>query len=133
MVEQALADGHGITGPLGHDRADRANMRRLVGEHQPGVAKLARRRIDDQMRGAPSPRQAEHVLAVDVPARAHAQLAHDAAVALQNDIRVRRIDPAAGIIVRIMRVEHFKLVAQRLELAIAALGAAGAEVIALDE
>src|SRR5512145_456259 len=75
QVVLALADGHRERLPLAQDHADRADLRGLVVGGERGVGQPPRRRVDDQVLGDPPPRQREHVLAVDLGARAYAQLA----------------------------------------------------------
>ena len=75
----------------------------------------------------------EDVLAVQLPRGADAAGAQDAAVAVDEDVRVRGVDLALREQVRVLRRGDAEPVGQGLQLAVAALLAEHAEVVALDE
>ena len=85
------------------------------------------------MLGDAAPGQREHVLAVHLGGGAHAQLAQDAAVVVEQDVRVRAIQRAVRIEFIEARRHHLQFVGGSLELAVAAGLAGRAEVVALDE
>ena len=80
-----------------------------------------------------APGEGEHVLAVHLAGGAHAQLAQDAAVEVEQDVRMRGIHRPIREEVAEAGGMHSEVIAQRLQLAVAALLAGRAEVVALDE
>src|SRR5271166_1817051 len=129
----ALADRHGIADALDQDRADRADVRRLVRDREIRVAELAARRVDHDVRGHAAAGERKYGLAVHVVARANAELALDAAIEVDQHVRVRSVDRPVRVELDEMRRHHLAVVGERLQLTITALLAAGAEVVALDE
>jgi len=97
------ADRHGEAAPLAQDDADRADMRCLVGERKVGVRQAPRLGIDDQVLADATPGEGKDVLAVDVATGAHAQLAENAAVEVEQHLGVRGIDRPIGIELRKVR------------------------------
>ena len=98
-----------------------------------GVGEAPRRRVDDHAGVDAAIADVEHVLAVDVAAGAHAQVAQDAAVVVEQDVRMRRVDTARRIEM-IEPVRHeLQVIGDRLQLAVAALLAGGTDVVAFDE
>jgi hypothetical protein len=75
---------------------------------------------------------AEDALAIDILRGADAAPAADAAIGVERDIGMRRIDRAAGLqIGKLGRLDHFQPVGHGLQFAIAAGLADRAEVVAL--
>ena len=98
-----------------------------------GVGEAPRCGIDDHAGADAAIADVEHVLAIHIAARAHAEVAQDAPVAVEQDVRVRRIDVALRVeMVEPVRHE-LQVIRDRLELAVAALLAGGADVVAFDE
>ena len=108
-------------------------MRGLVGGREVRVAELAGRRVDNDVRSHAPPGERKHGFAVDVAARPHAKLALDAAIEVEQHVRVRGVDRAVADRNRRNAASSSRCRSQRLQLAIAALLAAGTEMIALDE
>src|SRR5574343_595780 len=73
LVVLALANRHRETLALLEDHPDRANVGRLVGQREVGVAELAGLGIDEQVRLDTAPGQREYVLAIDVATGPHTQ------------------------------------------------------------
>jgi hypothetical protein len=74
------------------NHADRADMRRLVGQGKIGVGQPPGLGIDDQVLGDAAPGERKDALAIDVAAGAHAQLAENAAIEVEQHLRVRSIE-----------------------------------------
>ena len=98
-----------------------------------GVGQPAARAVDQQVRRDAMATDREHVLAVDIAAGAHAQLAQDAAVEVEQDVGVAGVDRAVGIELLEVRAFHAHLVGGGLQQAVAALLATRAEMVAFDE
>src|SRR5574343_1505388 len=133
LVVLAFPDGHGKALPLLEDDPDRTDLRSLVVEREVGIGQLAGLGIDDQVRLDAAPGQRKNVLAIDVAAGPHAQRTEDAAVEIEQHLRMRRVDRPAREKVVVMRAHHAEVVGRGLQLAVAALFARWAEVVALDE
>ena len=71
-------------------------MRGLVGDRESRVDELAARRIDHECGGQAAPAEPEHLLVVHVAARAHAELALDAAIAVDDRVGMRSVDVESG-------------------------------------
>ena len=97
LVGAALADGDHEAAPLGQDHAHRADARGAIGPSFEVVSPAGRWAVHHQVRGDAAAGDGEHVLAVDLAAGAHAQLAEDAAVQVEQQIRVARVHAAVGI------------------------------------
>ena len=97
------------------------------------VAEPAGGGFDDQPAGDAPAADGEDVLAVQVATGAHAQFAQDAAVEVDDEVRMGGIQVAAREEVGEVGGEHASVIGHRLELAGAGLLAGGAEVITLDE
>ena len=119
--------------PLGQDHAHRADAGGAVGQRHVGVAQPAAVAVDQQVRADAVAADGKDVLAVDLAAGAHAQLAQDAAVEVEQDVGVAGVHRPVGIELLEVRAFHAHLVGGGLQQAVAALLAAGAEVVALDE
>ena len=108
-------------------------MRRHVVQAERGVAQSPAGGVDDQVRADAVAADGEHALAVDLAAGAHAQLAQDAAVQIQPDVWVARVDRAIGIEGLEARIRHAERVGRVLQPAVAAALAARTEVPTLGE
>jgi hypothetical protein len=110
-VVAALADGHLEAVALAQDHADRADRHGgAIGSRDVGVAKAAGGAVHDQVRADAAPAEGEHVLAVDVAAGAHAELAQDAAVEIEQHVGVRGIDRPVRVEVVEVRRQHAEIV-----------------------
>src|SRR5271165_5413724 len=132
-VIASLADRRRETDALYENGADRAHMRGLVGDREVRVAELAARRIDDDVRGHAAPGERKDRLAIHVAASSHAQFALDAPIEVEQHVGMRPVHWAARAKLDETRRHHLAAVSERLQLAIAALLAAGTEVVALNE
>src|SRR5574343_291175 len=121
LVVLAFADGHGKALVLLQDDADRADLGRLVVEREIGVAQAPRFGIDDQMRADAASGQCKNILAIDVAAGPHAQRAQDAAIEIEQHIRVRGIDWPIREEMIVMRAHHAQVVGRGLQLALTTL------------
>jgi len=122
---------HRKTDPLGQQRADRADVGRAVCYCQRTVAQPAAVAVDQQPRADAVAADGEHLFAVDLVARAHAELAQDAAVGLEQHVGVAGVHRALGIERLVVQVGHAGALGLGLQQAVAALFATGAEVVAL--
>ena len=113
--------------PTGHTCAALSTAEKFVSPS------LAGRRVDNDVRSHASSGERKDGLAVDVAARPDAKLALDAAIEIEQHVRVRRVDRAVRVELDEMRRHHLAVVGESLQLTIAALLAAGTEMIALDE
>ena len=132
-IKAALADRHDVANALDQDRADRTDMRGLVRDREVRVAEFAALRIDDDVGRHAAPGERENGFAVDITARSHAEFALDAAIEIDQHIRMRGVDWSMRVELDKMRRHHLAVVGKRLQLAVAALFASRAEVVALDE
>ena len=90
-------------------------------------------RVEGDAGGHAASLEPEDRLAVTLPRRPHAAPAEYAAVAVHEEVRMRRVHGRAPGEVRPRRRRHAQPVRQRLQLAAAAFLADRAEVVALDE
>src|SRR5512139_3434542 len=88
LVEAAPADRRHEPDALAQDRAHRADVDGLVGDLHVRVGEPARLGVHDQVLAEAAAGEREDVLAVHLARRAHAQLAEDAAVELEQDLGV---------------------------------------------
>ncbi len=91
-IEAPFADGDPEPDALAQDHAYRADVHGLVGDGDIGVGEPPGFGVDDEVLGDAAPRQRKHVLAIDLRRGAHAQLAQDAAIEIEQDLGVRGID-----------------------------------------
>ena len=124
-----------ITKPcrLGRITPDRADVGRAVVQRHRRVGQPAAGAVDQQVGVNAVAADGKDILAVDIAAGAHAQLAQDAAVQVQQDVGVAGVHRPARVELLEVRAFHAHLVGGGLQQAIAALLATRAEVVALDE
>src|SRR5512135_212181 len=133
LVEAPLADRHRESHPLRQDHAHRADLRRLVGRRDVAVSQQPRWRVHHEVLAHAAARERKHLLAVHLGRRAHAQLAEDAAVEVEQQVRMARVHRPVGEEVIEARRHHTQVVGHGLQLAVTALLAGRTEVIAFDE
>ena len=80
-----------------------------------------------------APSDGEDIFLIHVAAGAHAQVAQNAAAAIEQNFRVRCIELAALIELREVIVQHAQMISHRLQFAVAGFFARRANMVAFDE